>query len=235
MTGAWLTVQRAVLGRRVGRLVMEQIGDMSVVVLPDVFNPAIFRTSKMLIDSIAAHVGRDRRVLDLGTGTGVAAIRAALAGGQVTAVDLNPEAIRCARINVLLNRVDDRVEVRLGDLFAPVAGERFHLVLCNPPFFRGVPRNPRDVAWRSDDFLERFPAGLNDALTPDGSALIVFSSHGDEPALLAALDRAGFASTRELSRDFGGEVITVYRATQRGATLDAADTAAVSANRVRRP
>lgn len=230
MTGAWLTVQRAVLGRRVGRLVMEHIDGISVVVLPDVFNPAIFRTSKLLMDAAAAHVRPDSRVLDLGTGTGVAAIRAAIAGGRVAAVDLNPEAIRCARINVLLNRVDDRVEVRQGDLFAPVAGEHFDLVLCNPPFFRGPPRNPRDAAWRSEDFLERFSAGLVDALAPGASALIVFSSHSDEAALMAPLERAGFAVVQELARDVGGEVITVYRATQRAATLHAASARGVSGN-----
>ncbi len=122
MSTAWLTVQRAVLRRRVGRLVMEHVDGMPLVVLPDVFNPAIFRTSELLMRVVDLHVRPNCRVLDLGTGTGVAAVRAAIRGAQVTAVDVNPEAVRCARINVLLNHVDDRVEVRHGDLFAPVAG-----------------------------------------------------------------------------------------------------------------
>jgi HemK-related putative methylase len=228
MMAAWLTVQRAVLRRRVGRLVIEHIDGISAVVLPDVFNPAIFRTSELLMRAVDSQVRLDTRVLDLGTGTGVAAIRAALRGGRVTAVDVNPDAVRCARINVLLNRVEDRVEVRHGDLFAPVAGERFDLVLCNPPFFRGLPENQRDAAWRSDDFLERFVAGLGGVLAPAGQALVVFSSHGDETTLLDTLARAGFTTMQQLARDFGSEVITVYRLTPRPAAPFACDTGARS-------
>ena len=84
---------------------------MPLVVLPDVFNPAIFRTSELLMRVVDLHVRPNCRVLDLGTGTGVAAIRAAISGAQVTASTSTLKLLRCARINVLLNHVDDRVEV----------------------------------------------------------------------------------------------------------------------------
>ena len=107
-------LQRAMLSRRVGRLVLEHIEGLELVVLPDVFNPAVFRTSPLLAEAIAANVVNGSRVLDVGTGSGVAAIRAAACGGDVTAIDINPEAIRCARINALLNHVDaqDRLTPR---------------------------------------------------------------------------------------------------------------------------
>ena len=63
-------------------------------------------------------------ILDLGTGSGIGALFAARAGCLVTAVDINPEAVRCARINALMNRLEERVQVLEGDLFAPVAGRR---------------------------------------------------------------------------------------------------------------
>jgi release factor glutamine methyltransferase len=206
-----LPFRRAILRRRVGRLVVEHVDGLAMVVLPEVFNPAIYRTSALLLHAIDAHVGPGMRVLDLGTGTGVAAIRAALCGARVTAVDLNPEAVRCARINAILNHVDDRVSVRHGDLFVPVSGERFDMVVCNPPFFRDSPTDRRDMAWRSDTFLERFCAGLVDVLQDNGRALIVFSSHADESALLNALCAEGFATDRDRTLDFGTEVVTVYR------------------------
>jgi release factor glutamine methyltransferase len=206
-----LPFRRAILRRRVGRLVVEHVDGLAMVVLPEVFNPAIYRTSALLLHAIDAHARPGMRVLDLGTGTGVAAIRAALCGARVTAVDLNPEAVRCARINAILNHVDDRVAVRQGDLFVPVAGERFDLVVCNPPFFRDSPTDPRDMAWRSATFLDRFCAGLVNVLQDNGRALIVFSSHADEPALLDALRAAGFATDRDRTLDFGTEVVTVYQ------------------------
>jgi release factor glutamine methyltransferase len=185
------------------------------VVTPNVFNPAVFRTSPVLIEAIAAYVRPGMRVLDVGTGTGVAAIAAAAAGAYATAVDINPEAVRCARINALLNHVDTLVSVRLGDLFGPVSGNRFDLVVCNPPFFNGRPATARDAAWRSEDFIERFCAGLGAALDTAGRALIVFSNHADEGALRATLAAHGLCAAVDRARDLGGEVVTVY-CVQRG-------------------
>lgn len=204
-------LQRAILSRRVGKLVLEQIEGIQLLVLPDVFNPAVFRTSPVLIEAVKTHVRAGMRVLDLGTGTGVAAIAAAAAGAHVTAVDINPEAVRCARINVLLNRVESRVDVRQGDLFTPVAGIRFDLVVCNPPFFSGKPKSARDAAWRSEDFLERFGGGLDDVLDRSGFALMVFSNHADEHGLMDGLGAQGWRAVSERARDLRGEVVTVYR------------------------
>lgn len=203
-------LQRAILSRRIGRLVLEQVNGLELVVLPDVFNPAVFRTSPLLVESIAEHVRPGARVLDVGTGSGAAAIQAAIGGARVTAVDINPEAIRCARINALVNHVDERIDLRPGDMFAPLGGERFDLVVCNPPFFQGTPSSRRDAAWRSQDFLPRFCAGLSDVVAARGYALVVFSNHADQRALLDPL--AGqWRVTIDRSREFRNETVTVYR------------------------
>ena len=74
-----------------------------------------------------------RATLDLGVGGGVQSLRAAAHSDRVVAVDKNPRAIAFARFNARLNGVAG-VDFREGDLFAPVAGERFDLVVCNPPY-----------------------------------------------------------------------------------------------------
>ena len=61
----------------------------------------------------------------MGTGSGVGAVFAAQWARRVVAVDINPAAVRCARINALLNHVEDRVDVVEGDLFEPIGGQRF--------------------------------------------------------------------------------------------------------------
>jgi methylase of polypeptide subunit release factors len=127
-------------------------------------------------------------------------------------VDVNPEAVRCTRINALLNRLEDRIDVREGDLFAPVEGRQFDLVLFNPPFFRGAPKNRLDAAWRGDDVLERFAAGLPAALKPEGRALIVLSTHGDAPALLDALHASGLQTNQAARCEYSTETLTVYAA-----------------------
>lgn len=73
------------------------------------------------------------RCLDLGTGCGVVALHLSLRG-RVVATDVSERALGLARANARLNAVERGIEFRRGDLFAPVAGERFDLVLSNPPF-----------------------------------------------------------------------------------------------------
>jgi methylase of polypeptide subunit release factors len=211
LTRAWLKLRHQVLGRRYRRLTLETLDGVPLLILPDVFNPVLFRTGAFLVrrlPSLAPAAGG--RALDLGTGSGLGAIFAARLGYQVVGVDINPEAVRCARLNVLLNDLEARVEVRAGDLFAPVAGERFDLVLFNPPFYQGVPRGPLDRAWRAADVFERFASGLGAALAPGGRALVVFSSDGDWPALQAALRANQFEPQPVAQTDYGNEVVTVY-------------------------
>ncbi len=83
-----------------------------------------------------AHLTVRRRVgtaLDLGCGGGVQALLAARHADEVTGVDVNPRALAFARFNARLNGVAN-VEWLQGDLFAPVAGRRFDLVVSNPPY-----------------------------------------------------------------------------------------------------
>jgi SAM-dependent methyltransferase len=73
------------------------------------------------------------RTLDLGTGCGVLAFLAAPHSEQVWAVDRNPRAVLMTQFNAHLNKVVN-LECCEGDLFAPVHGQTFDLIFCNPPF-----------------------------------------------------------------------------------------------------
>jgi methylase of polypeptide subunit release factors len=72
-------------------------------------------------------------MLDLGTGSGVLALRGASHCDRVTAVDINPRALMFARFNAHLNFADN-IEVLEGSWFEPVAGRRFDLIVGNPPY-----------------------------------------------------------------------------------------------------
>ncbi len=76
--------------------------------------------------------------LDLGTGCGVQALHLSTHAGAVTGTDLNPRALRLAATTAALNGLD--WELLAGDLVKPVAGRRFDLVVCNPPFVVGPGR-----------------------------------------------------------------------------------------------
>lgn len=75
-----------------------------------------------------------RRVLDIGSGSGCIAIVIArnLPDATVISVDISPEAIELARRNADRNEV--QVDFRQGSIFEPVQGERFDLIVSNPPY-----------------------------------------------------------------------------------------------------
>ena len=85
--------------------------------------------------SLAALTVRDpvTSVLDLGTGCGFQAFLAVRHSDRVVGTDANPRAVRIAELNRMLNGIDT-VSFGTGDLFDPVADERFGLIVSNPPF-----------------------------------------------------------------------------------------------------
>jgi methylase of polypeptide subunit release factors len=129
----------------------------------------------------------------------------------VTAVDINEAAVRCARVNALVHRVEDRVEALCGDLFAPVAGRTFDLVLFNPPFLPGTPGDGFDRAFRAGDVLERFASALPGHLAPGGRALVVISSDAGIAGFLALARASGLDAELISTRDLINEVLYVYR------------------------
>src|SRR6266567_127896 len=75
-----------------------------------------------------------RRTLDLGAGCGSQSLEAAAHSDTVVAADISARAIEFAAFNARLNAVDN-VEFVTGDMFAPVEGQKFDLIVSNPPFF----------------------------------------------------------------------------------------------------
>jgi SAM-dependent methyltransferase len=114
--------------------------------------------------------------LDLGTGSGIQAILAAAHAGQVVGTDVNPRALEFARFNAVLNGVGN-VELREGDLFEPVAGERFDLVVCNPPYLIAPSEGFafRDSGIRGDRFCAELVRRVPEHLTDGGLAHVLVS------------------------------------------------------------
>jgi methylase of polypeptide subunit release factors len=214
----WMRYKRAIHRPKQARAVFERVLDRHFVVWPGVLNPVTFRAGRYLAEFIAKtprldlKEGAGATALDLGTGCGILAVFAASRGYAVTATDIEGGAVSCARANAILNRVEDRTRVLHGDLFAPVEGQTFDVVMFNLPFFRGSARTPLERAWMSPDIIERCAAGLPAVLRPNGSAYFVLSSHGDAKGLLAALSGTGLAVERLTWRHFGVETLAIYNA-----------------------
>jgi release factor glutamine methyltransferase len=155
------------------------------------------------------------RVLDLCTGSGAIAIALAkeLPGATVVATELSIEAVAVAKKNAERNAVADRVAVRLGDLFAPVAGERFDVIVSNPPYIASaviatlsaeVQREPRMALDGGADglaFYDRICDTAREYLLP-GGALVVEHGFDQADAVRERFERAGFTGVT-LTHDLG--------------------------------
>ncbi|HLS14102.1 MAG TPA: methyltransferase [Beutenbergiaceae bacterium] len=116
------------------------------------------------------------RALDLGTGSGIQALNVAEFAGSVTGTDISERALRFAAFNAALNELS--VDLRSGDGLGPVAGERFDLIVSNPPFVI-TPRSAaptityRDGGRRGDDFVAALVRALPEHLAPGGVAQLL--------------------------------------------------------------
>jgi len=130
----------------------------------------------------ALPTARPRRILDLCCGSGCLAILAALAfpRAKVDAVDLSAGALALARRNVATHRLGDRITVHRGDLFRPLQGQRYDLIISNPPYvdaggmaklppeFRHEPRMALAAGNDGLDLVHRILADAPKHLTKSG-------------------------------------------------------------------
>jgi len=117
---------------------------------------------------------RVHRALDLGTGCGSQALLAARHADHVVATDVTERALRVARLNLELNDVTN-VELRQGSLFDPVAGERFDLIVSNPPFVVSPDTDVvfRDAGLEGDEISRLVVRGAAEHLEPGGQAAML--------------------------------------------------------------
>ncbi|MGX5210660.1 HemK2/MTQ2 family protein methyltransferase [Streptomyces violaceus] len=150
-------------------------------------------------------------VLDVGTGTGALALEAARRGLRVTAVDVSRAAVWAARLNARLAGLPLRI--RHGNLFDPVRGESFDLILANPPYVPAPAgdRKPRGPAraWDAGGdgrlVVDRICREAPALLRPGGVLLLVQSALSDPELTAGQLRASGLkaAVTRRRRIAFG--------------------------------
>ncbi|MGW6445728.1 50S ribosomal protein L11 methyltransferase [Lentzea sp. NPDC055074] len=171
--------------------------------LPEVFAPQYSPSTGAAMGFLGL-IGPDRvappgSFLEIGAGSGVIAVTAALAGAtRVVATDVNPQAVRNTRMNAERHGVADRVEVVESDLFAGLdPGEQFDTVFWSTPYVRAPEEfqftNAHDRAYVDPGYAthRRFLAEAGKWVTDGGSVLLHFSGRGDLPALLRFAGEAG--------------------------------------------
>lgn len=190
-------------------------GDCTFHVPKNVYKPA--EDTFLLAENLVAKEGDV--VLDVGTGCGILGILAAKKARKVVAVDVNPYAVQCARINAKINHVAEEVEVRQGDLFEPLKeDERFDLILVNPPYLPSkthVQKEWIERAWSGGatgrNFIDRFISQAPKHLKKDGRILLVQSSLSVIDETLRRFEQVGFRVSIVAERKAAFERIVLMR------------------------
>lgn len=176
---------------------------------PLVYRPA--EDSLLLLTSVALKPGE--RFLEVGTGTGLIALHAARCCRAV-ATDANPVAVRLVRVNARRNRLS--LDVVRTHLMAGLHGP-FDVVLFNPPYLEGSPRDDLDRAWQGgregSEVSLGFLADLGRVLSPRGRAYLLLS-RANVAARQAA--QSGFQVRLVATRKLFFEELEVLELTRRG-------------------
>jgi methylase of polypeptide subunit release factors len=189
----------------------------TITVLPHVYIPSDQSVINMFVAKREVIAGK--RVLDMGTGTGVLALLAArLGASEATASDNNPNAVENARLNVARLGMEGVVRVcRPSELFKGLAGAVFDVILFNAPWVQGKARTLYDRAIYDEGYalIRRFFASVGDHLAADGRILLQYSniselkgegsiSHLKGVIAAAGLEIGDVAQVRRKSRVLGG-------------------------------
>ena len=164
-------------------------------------------------------IKKGQSVLEIGTGSGLVSMYASLLTDDVTATDINYNALELAEKNFKLNNIGT-IKLEFGDLFEPVKDKKFDVILFNTPY---LPTDSDDII--NDDLNYAFDGGLDgrkvidrfinqvsNHLNDKGIVQIIQSSLSDNDRTLDMFDRNGFVAEIAESEKFFFEEIVLINA-----------------------
>ena len=150
----WLPLYRTWALRHIRRERLFRYDRLELRVPPGVFHPGIFFSTPIFLDFLKKIDFNKKNILDVGTGSGALALFAAQNGGQTTALDINPLAVKTARENAAALGL--QLQIVQSDLFDALPAQPFDIILINPPYYPQTPKNDSERAFFAGPELEYF-------------------------------------------------------------------------------
>lgn len=195
-----------------------ELNGIKLIVPQNVLLPPTDWKWNLLAQTVLMEVKETDKVLDMGTGSGIQAIFAASKSKDVIAVDLNPFAVACAKMNVELNGLSSRVKVLESNLFENVEG-KFNLIIFDPPFRWTKPRDTWEICSADEGYvtLQTFLSKVRDYLAINGRVLMFFGTSGDLAYFKQLIRKNGFKREQILKSEKNerGWVYFTFKLTKR--------------------
>lgn len=150
--------------------------DITIVVIPGVFHPGLFFSSKLLLDFVDTLDLNGKSFLELGAGSGIISLLAAKKNAIVYASELSTSAIENIRINSISNKLE--INIIKSDLFEEIPQQVFDYIVINPPYFNNAPKTEAEYAWNCGSNFEYFHSlfnSLSNYVNSDSSVFMILS------------------------------------------------------------
>lgn len=175
--------------------------DIQIIVQPEVFHPGFYFSTAFLLRYLSRVPLLGKKVIEIGSGSGLVSLFCAKQGAEVCACDINPAAVENTKINAALNK--RTFPVILSNLFEAVPISKFDFILVNPPYYKKNPKNAEDHAWYCGENLEYFDALFSQAknyIAEKSEMLMVLSDECDIPGIKSAASKHGWNCVQRLEK-----------------------------------
>jgi len=184
---------------------------IDVRVMPGVFHPGLFFSTKLLIEYISNYDLNDKNVLELGAGSGLISVYCAKLKANVTASDINPIAVENINQNSKLNSVI--INVVESDLFDRIETKEFDYIIINPPYYPKNPNNEEELAWfcgNDFQYFRKLFAQIGNYVNSDSKIIMVLSEDCDIEMIKKIGEQSHFIFTKCYEQKIWGEMNYIF-------------------------
>ena len=184
---------------------------INVRVMPGVFHPGLFFSTKLLIEYISKYDLKDKNVLELGAGSGLISIYCANQNAIVIASDINPTAVENIKKNAKLNSVN--IKVVESDLFDRIETKEFDYIIINPPYFPKNPNNDEEFAWfcgNDFQYFKKLFSQIGNYVNIDSKIIMVLSEDCDIEMIKKIGKQSLFVFTKCYEQKVWGEMNYIF-------------------------
>jgi len=191
---------------------MPELYGLKIKTTGTVYEPA--EDTFLLVSALQKIDLKNKSILEIGTGSGSIALFAARLAKSVLAIDINPEALKCAKENAKINKIKN-IEFAQSDLFEKIAG-KFDLIVFNPPYLPDE-EITKDIALDGGPdgrkVIERFLESAPKFLNPRGKMILLESSLSHYEKTLQHFEKTGFDAKIIAKEKVDWEELVVIEAT----------------------
>jgi len=183
----------------------------SVEIIPGVFHPGFFFSTKLLISFLEKQDLNNKNFLEMGCGSGLVSIVAAKQNAKVTTADISSDAISCTKKNAEKNQVT--ISVIESDLFKSIPQQQFDIIAVNPPYYKKTPSSPDQFAWYCGENLEYFTAFFQQAklfVNASSRIIMVLSDECDIAGISSLAEKNGWVWEKALQKKTAWEMGYIF-------------------------